>query len=151
MWATAEPTARAQQKHVSAGAGWDGDPDPVQSVARALSVAPCIGSSWQQKPAQARSNPSHNIRTHATARTTEVRREWATAGEYSPPRPPSERVCAGLDCEGVGGHRAVGVLSLIGFALMLRCVETGFARRAYAASSSGAYVAASLVWQSRQR
>jgi drug/metabolite transporter superfamily protein YnfA len=56
-----------------------------------------------------------------------------------------------VDCEGVGGHRAVGVLSLIGFALMLRCVETGFARRASAASSSGAYVAASLVWQSRQR
>lgn len=40
---------------------------------------------------------------------------------------------------------AVGVLSLIGFALMLTRVETGFAGRAYAAYG-GVYIAASLVW-----
>ena len=60
MWTTAGPTTRAQQKHVSARAGSVGDPEPVQSVAQLLSVAPCIGSSWQQEPAAARSNPSHN-------------------------------------------------------------------------------------------
>lgn len=40
---------------------------------------------------------------------------------------------------------AVGVLSLIGFALMLTRVETGFAGRAYAAYG-GVYIAASLAW-----
>lgn len=40
---------------------------------------------------------------------------------------------------------AVGVLSLIGFAVMLTRVETGFAGRAYAAYG-GVYIAASLVW-----
>lgn len=40
---------------------------------------------------------------------------------------------------------AVGVLSLIGFALTLTRVETGFAGRAYAAYG-GVYIAASLVW-----
>lgn len=40
---------------------------------------------------------------------------------------------------------ALGVLSLIGFSLMLTRVETGFAGRAYAAYG-GVYIAASLAW-----
>ncbi|HMS71839.1 MAG TPA: YnfA family protein [Baekduia sp.] len=40
---------------------------------------------------------------------------------------------------------AVGVVSLIGFALMLTRVEAGFAGRAYAAYG-GVYIAASLAW-----
>lgn len=40
---------------------------------------------------------------------------------------------------------ALGVLSLIGFALMPTRVETGFAGRAYAAYG-GVYIAASLAW-----
>lgn len=40
---------------------------------------------------------------------------------------------------------AVGVVSLIGFALVLTRVDAGFAGRAYAAYG-GVYIAASLVW-----
>lgn len=40
---------------------------------------------------------------------------------------------------------ALGVLSLVGFALMLTRVDAGFAGRAYAAYG-GVYIAASLVW-----
>ena len=40
---------------------------------------------------------------------------------------------------------AVGVLSLIGFALVLARADTAFAGRAYAACG-GIYIAASLVW-----
>jgi small multidrug resistance family-3 protein len=40
---------------------------------------------------------------------------------------------------------ALGVLSLIGFALMLTRVDSAFAGRAYAAYA-GIYLAASLVW-----
>lgn len=40
---------------------------------------------------------------------------------------------------------ALGVLSLIGFALALTRVDAGFAGRAYAAYG-GVYIAASLVW-----
>lgn len=40
---------------------------------------------------------------------------------------------------------ALGVLSLVGFAVMLTRVEAGFAGRAYAAYG-GVYIAASLAW-----